>query len=313
MKTRAFTLVELLVVIAIIGILIALLLPAVQAAREAARRSSCTNNLKQTGVAMHNHLAAKKRFPPGYFWDPRANQAGAPANALWMYGNEATWITFLLPYLEERALSEKIDWVNAAFGNTTELAITSAPLSVMRCPSTEPITTLWLDAWMRGNYAANNGIGPLVEWFKPPTASRMAGVFFLESAKVGRKQSYVADGLSKTSFVSEILGTGKVGLSDDSRGVMHYPEGCVFHQNRTPNDRYPDQLRPSGCVSTSVAPCQEATTWRAEVMTARSSHPGGVNLLLGDGSVRFVNDSITTVIWQALGAPADGKTIPATF
>jgi prepilin-type processing-associated H-X9-DG protein len=139
----------------------------------------------------------------------------------------------------------------------------------------------------------------------------MAGVFFLESQRRGRKVSYVSDGLSKTAFASEILTVDPVGTNDDARGVMHYPEGPIYHHNRTPNDRFPDQTRPTGCVNKLLTPCQESNPGRAVVMTARSTHAGGVNLLLGDGSVRFVTDSIALAIWQALSTPSAAKNEPA--
>ena len=307
---NAFTLVELLVVIAIIGILIAMLLPAVQAAREAARRLQCSNNLKQMGVAMHSHLSANNAFPPGSYWKPNSE--------LHSSGNEATWITFLLPYLEEQALYEMIDWEGPdSFGNAcdppyTYRKIAGEQLPMMLCPSAEHDTELWLNGFAKGNYAANNGEGPMIEWFEPPT-DRMAGVFHLEGKRIGCKASDISDGLSNTAFVSEILMVPKDGNKEDMRGVMHYPEGPLYHHNRTPNDLYPDQVRPSNCVSTPMAPCQESIIgYRATVLTARSLHPGGVNFLLGDGSVSFMSSTVTLDIWQALGTPNKGDLVSSS-
>ena len=302
---NAFTLVELLVVIAIIGILIAMLLPAVQAAREAARRLQCSNNLKQMGVAMHSHLSANNAFPPGSYWKPDSAQHSS--------GNEATWITFLLPYLEEKILYDMIDWEGPdSFGNAFESPytyrkITGEQLPMMLCPSSEQDTELWWEGFAKGNYAANNGEGPMIEWYDPPT-DRMAGVFHLEGKRVGSKASDISDGLSNTAFVSEILMVPKDGNKQDMRGVMHYPEGPLYHHNRTPNDLYPDQVRPSNCVSTPMAPCQwSIVAYRATVLTARSLHPGGVNFLLGDGSVSFMSNTVTLDVWQALGTPSGGE------
>ena len=311
---RGFTLVELLVVIAIIGVLVALLLPAVQAAREAARRTQCVNNLKQVGLAMHNHLGARKAFPPGSYWDLKSNSLPD----FQVNGNEATWITFLLPYLEETGLYNQINW-KLSFGGAFEAPkypnkpITSAPLQGMRCPSSETITQLWWDAWMRGNYAANNGIGPMTEWTTPPPSTRMTGALFWESQKRGRKASYFTDGLSKTAFVSEILIVGKEGSLDDIRGIMHYPEGCLYHHNYTPNDGQPDRVRRDACLSKPFAPCQGSTPYRAVVMTPRSAHQGGVNLLLGDGAVQFVTDVISSSTWRALSTPQGNETDSGGF
>ena len=307
-KRHGFTLVELLVVIAIIGVLVALLLPAVQAARESARRTQCVNNLKQVGLAMHNHLGARKAFPPGSYWDPATNSLPN----FQVNGNEATWITFLLPFLEETGLYDKINW-KLSFGGAFEAPtypnrpVTSAPLPGMRCPSSELVTQLWWDAWMRGNYVANNGIGPMTEWTTAPPANRMTGAFFWEGKKLGRKPSYFIDGLSKTAFVSEILILGKEGTLDDIRGIMHYPEGCLYQHNFTPNDGTPDKVRPDACLNKPSSPCQGSTPYRAVVTTPRSAHPGGVNLLMGDGSVHLVTDMISSATWKALSTPRSGE------
>jgi type II secretory pathway pseudopilin PulG len=294
-----------LVVIAIIGVLVALLLPAVQAAREAARRSQCINNLRQLGVAQHNFLTANGGFTPGYFW--------APDSGIWTMGNEATWVTFSMPYLEQTGLYTKIEWVKGSFGSAHvapyyEKPITSVALPMMRCPSSEVVDDLWLDAWMRGNYAANNGIGPQIEWFTPPVG-RMPGAFFLENTHVGRKPKHITDGLSRTAFISEILlSTPKEKNFDDVRGVMHYPEGPLYQVNHTPNDLFPDDVRPTGCVNRPQTPCRESSLGRGMIQTARSAHAGGVNLLMGDAAARFVSDSVSLAVWQAI-ASIDGEEV----
>ena len=312
LSPRGFTLVELLIVITIIGILISLLLPAVQAAREAARRAQCINNLKQIGVAMHNHHSAKNCFPAGYLWPPTGNVDGA----------ESTWVTYLLPYLEQDAVYAMIDW-KVAFGqaweppsypqrNVTQVFFPS----IMECPSALTVDheNLWYGTWARGNYVANNGFGPQVEW-TTPVAGRMAGVFFIETTMSGLGANEISDGLSNTAFVSEALtipghDTGAYG-GEDVRGVMQYPEGPFYQDNCTPNDKTSDQVRAGYCVSDPAAPCIEVGG-RAAIQTARSAHPGGVNLLLGDGSARLVNDAIALTVWQALASPAGGEVISAS-
>lgn len=122
---RAFTLVELLVVIAIIGILIALLLPAVQAAREAARRTSCFNNLHQMGIALHNYHTALGTFPPGGL-EPRSPQ--------WPQGRQLAWSVLLLPYMEQGSLYDKID-TGKAFDAAENADAARTVLAVYVCPS----------------------------------------------------------------------------------------------------------------------------------------------------------------------------------
>jgi prepilin-type N-terminal cleavage/methylation domain-containing protein len=141
-KSRVgFTLVELLVVIAIIGILVALLLPAVQAAREAARRSECTNNLKQIGVALHNYHDTHKMFPPG--WIPQTGMPGGGSGYAWGWG------TAILPFMEQASLPDQIQYgkitIYAAAGDPAILPLMQTPIAPYRCPSdVGPPTNNWL-------------------------------------------------------------------------------------------------------------------------------------------------------------------------
>ncbi len=305
---KGFTLVELLVVIAIIGILIALLLPAVQAAREAARRMQCTNNLKQIGLACHTHHDSKGYLPTGHFW-PENNSGSSD-------GAEATWVTFTLPYLEQSTATKELDW-DKSFGHSTNgvnTKIINMMLPMLACPSC-PQVEPWSGAYARGSYVANNGIGPMrdstldnlpVMRPVPPnmntTSASTAGVFYLNSRTKIRD---IMDGTSKTALVSEIR---LVASTTEFRGVMHYPEGPLYHHNYTPNSSVPDEIRRIWCVSPSPpqAPCIGTfDIWnpRLLTMTARSYHPGGVNLLLGDGSVTFIDDAIDQTTWWALCTP----------
>ena len=301
---KGFTLVELLVVITIIGILISLLLPAVQAAREAARRMQCGNNLKQIGLALHLHNEAKGYFPPGHFW----HQSGSD-------GSEATWITYSLPYLEQANLYATIDWTQP-FGqahstNRVQWTVCKTTLSTFSCPSNEQVEAVANGGYARGTYAANNGIGPMVESdLANLPVKRMAGVFYLNSNMTAAQ---VRDGLSNTAFVHEI----RTVPGEDFRGMMHYPEGPLCHHNYTPNSTVPDEIRGDACISVDGAPCDGSlyNSWNPRVltMTARSNHAGGVNLALGDGSVRFVGDSVALAIWQALGTPQGSEVTSGDF
>jgi prepilin-type N-terminal cleavage/methylation domain-containing protein/prepilin-type processing-associated H-X9-DG protein len=291
-----FSLIELLIVISIIGILITLLLPAVQAAREAARKTHCLNNLKQVGTGLSSFYTAKNVFPMGHYCT-----AKDPATD----GNEATWITYLLPYIEENSLYQQIDWTKS-FGYApaapySNRPITNARIALLNCPSSIEVGSTLYGSFARGTYAANNGIGPMRESaLEDLPLKRQGGVFYMNSKTTFAK---IQDGSSKTALVCEL----HVVEGDDWRGVMHYPEGPFYHHNNPPNSSVADGLRQNGCHSISAAPC-EATfwEWRPRVLTvnARSYHSGGVNLLLADGSVHFVRDTIDANVWTGLATPS---------
>ena len=298
-RRGGFTLIELLVVIAIIAVLIALLLPAVQQAREAARRTQCKNNLKQVGLAQHNYHDTFSTFPPG------AIQAFPPGNAQ----NEATWISMTLPGIDQGALYTRANFSSCfgctvAPGNPT-YEISSPSIPMMLCPSDVDVP-LALGIYRRGNYAGNSGIGPLHSVSDPKDPTRTAaGPYTMNSST--RSRDFV-DGMTNTVLVAELL---KV-PGDDFRGVMHYPEGALYQHDQTPNSSVPDQFRTSLCVSIPRAPCTGVyTAWnnRAIVLAARSLHVGGVQVLLADGSVRFISNNIHAPTWRALGTPGGSEQI----
>jgi prepilin-type N-terminal cleavage/methylation domain-containing protein/prepilin-type processing-associated H-X9-DG protein len=298
-KRRGFTLVELLVVIAIIGILIALLLPAVQAAREAARRSQCTNNLKQIALGLHNYHDTFRGFPAShYFYNGSVN--------------ESTWVTHLLPFIEQKALFDKITNWNVCFGcgppaGSGADIVAQTKIPGMLCPSdVESVNASTAPGYAKGNYLANTGIGPM-ETDGVGTLGGPAGVFRRNRST---RMADLIDGTSNTAMLSETL---KVDNVNDWRGVMHYPEGSAYQHNRAPNSAIPDELRGSMCVTTLPrAPCVGVTANydnRRLIFTARSLHPGGVNVALADGSIRFVSNSVNLATWQGLGIAADGAVL----
>jgi prepilin-type N-terminal cleavage/methylation domain-containing protein len=294
---RGFTLIELLVVIAVIAVLMALLLPAVQQAREASRRAQCKNNLKQLGLALQNYHDTFKRFPPGAIYDFET-----PA------GNNATWISMILPYIEQVALYDRANW-NLDFANTVApdnppAEIVSVSIPNMSCPSDPDHGKLALGIFRRGNYAANSGIGPFHSVSNPNDPTRTyPGPFTMNSSRSLRD---FTDGMGSTVLVSELRNS----KLNDFRGVMHYPEGPLYQHDRVPNTSIPDESRGSYCLSSPRVPCVGTSTTandRALIYSARSAHTGGVQVTLADGSVRFVSENIDLTTWQALGTHGGGE------
>ncbi|MCC9608072.1 DUF1559 domain-containing protein [Blastopirellula sp. JC732] len=291
---QGFTLVELLVVIAIIGVLIALLLPAVQQAREAARRMDCTNKLKQIGLACHMHHDTYGVLPPG--------NVGVVSNTA---ADESIWAIYLLPFIEQKALYDSANF-KAGFGggNAANELVTGAKLEAYLCPSDTPVDN-WLNFAAHRSYVANNGIGPGREGDAShanirPRAEK--GVMFCDSKL---RLADLTDGTTNTAMMTEIINVPAAGTTGDQRG-SNYSEGAYYHHNYTPGDSTPDQTRNGHCVSTTFAPCVGVFNgyWDRQLRTtARSNHPGGVNLLAGDGSVHFVGETIELNVWRSLGTP----------
>jgi prepilin-type N-terminal cleavage/methylation domain-containing protein/prepilin-type processing-associated H-X9-DG protein len=301
---RAFTLIELLVVIAIIAVLLGLLLPAVQKVREAANRSKCANNLKQIGLALHNYHDAYQSLPPGYV-------------EVTPLSDRATWVTLLLPFFEQEAVYRLYHPDETVGGGADNFALNKQKLPVMKCPSDldlppkiyPPDPTL--GPWALGNYLANNGLGPMRSTTDPAASVQKQGVFLVNSKVT---LTGITDGTSNTLLVSECLNVPGNGTDEDWRGNLTYPENCLFNWNYTPNAGNPDQVRSGLCVSVPRAPCigaHSAYSDRNEIVTARSNHPGGVQVLFGDGGVRFVTDTILLNTWQALGTPDGGEVVGA--
>ncbi|MDY0170322.1 MAG: DUF1559 domain-containing protein [Thermoguttaceae bacterium] len=333
-KTTAFTLVELLVVIAIIGILIALLLPAVQSAREAARRMQCTNNLKQTALAVHLYHDTQRQFPPGYGYLNASYEDGG-GHAEW------PWCVRLFPYIEQQALADILNSVwkapnttywrfpsgsFASNGSPAELLpVYQTAISSWQCPS-DPTSATRTGTRQnsRISYAANLGVGPMQGTIVPPARlltglssdERVQGVFGYNH---GPRISAIIDGTSNTMMLSELICGGERTI----RCAQYYDEGPIFSADYCPNDLTPDLTRHCDPVDANQgrAPCLPGggygggslTKLNMCVHTARSRHPGGVNVAMCDGSVRFVSESIALRIWQSLATPDGGEVIPGEF
>lgn len=315
LKRTAFTLVELLVVIAIIGILVALLLPAVQYAREAARRMQCSNHLKQMGVAMHTYHDTMKTLPPGRTSRSISTHA------------------HLLPFMEYSNVHQLIDFSKSS-GHADNARARGTKVPIFNCPSDRH------DAMSLGeagtNYRACQGSGLL--WgniVTNPSSTNYGvpgpnGVFFLSS---GVTFGEITDGTSNTAAFSEhIRGDNSNALANERMDTFRpgtrpttldqamadcesvnwqelrfqgtsdvgvpwlegYHSTTVYFHVSGPNRR--SCMFPPGLIAT----------------TANSNHPGGVNLLLCDGSVRKINNSINLETWRRLGSRDGNETLDAT-
>jgi len=319
-KAVGFTLVELLVVIAIIGILVALLLPAIQAAREAARRSQCQNNLHNLGLALHAYHDANKTFPPAAIVRKRTTGApDDPANGTIQFAN---WAIMILPYIEEQPLADRfvIDLTTPIVQVSSDVnrEARGTELQVMLCPSdrglgqkfegTQPLTA-GNGNWARGNYGLNGfQFWPgRFDWFRAEvwnTYSRGIG-------GINRTSSLakITDGSSKTILLAEM----RVGLTEkDRRGVWAMPLcGSSYHCNHATNGTVGVNSCAGGeddILDFTPAFINELGEefWRSECMlptdgngqsgqsVVRSVHPGGAFVALADASVRFISDFVET-------------------
>ncbi len=278
---RGFTLIELLVVIAIIAILISLLLPAVQQAREAARRSSCKNNLKQVGLALHNYHDTHRTFPPGWV------RGAADSSPGW------GTFTFLLPHLDQANLYNTLNPGPAAMPSAAN-ANTQTVLSVYVCPSdTGPNINAALSSHGKSNYICVMGSNVA------PSASAVGDGLFYRHSSVRIRD--ITDGTSNTFAIGERYYDGAAGVSSSSRigGVWVGTNG--------------------GGGRTHVQDCRDISGNYINSATAPSSteseyafssrHVGGAHFLLADGAVRFVSENLNGGTYADLATRDGGETI----
>jgi prepilin-type processing-associated H-X9-DG protein len=320
-------LIELLVVIAIIAILIGLLLPAVQKVREAAARMKCQNNLKQLGIAMHAYHDANQGFPKNNY-----GAYGPNPNTDWQswYRMSATYQ--ILPYIEQAALYNFIEANKGNVRATTWDDATSpakTKLTVMLCPSSPTYTS--------GGYPGTNYLWCVGSSILTPTSTNSNGVICND---VQRKMpADIPDGTSNTVLAAESI------PGVDQANGMPFTDGTAL--NAVANKSFPTQaeldaigaatLSPTkvltnngntwlwwgfgtACFNTAAPPnwryvhastggCGWASDCSPTIASSRSKHTGGVNVVLADGSVRFIRDSVDLLTWQRLGNAKDGQVL----
>ncbi|NLX97821.1 MAG: DUF1559 domain-containing protein [Rhodopirellula sp.] len=272
---RAFTLVELLVVIAIIGILIALLLPAVQAAREAARRTQCVNNLTQIILAVQNYDMAHRVYPPGTI-----NDTG-PIESL-PQGYHYNWISQTLPYMEQFVTYRHIDFNVGVYHENNE-QVRKVRMATLHCHSS-PVGQRELGF---SSYAACHN------HLEEPIDKDNHGIFFLNSAI---HYEDITDGASHTIFIGEkeVDDQDTLGWMSGTRTTLRNT-GTPINEERAPRRG----RRP--------APEPPVDRGPLHVGGFESFHPGGANFAFGDGSVRFVSETIEPALLQQLADRADGE------
>jgi prepilin-type N-terminal cleavage/methylation domain-containing protein/prepilin-type processing-associated H-X9-DG protein len=318
---RGFTLIELLVVIAIIAILVALLLPAVQQAREAARRLQCRSHLKQIGLAVHNYHEAHNAVPPQATWAPGTTFSGYSVHAR------------LLPYIEQGNLYASIDYNS---GYSSQAAACRARIPLYRCPS-DPKDGTRVDGGVEF-YGTNYGFC-IGTWLGLDRLAARGGDGAF-GYNMGHSFAAISDGLSNTvaaaevkTFVAALLDGGNPsalntappntpaqvvaygGTFDPDYCHTQWVTGRTLQSGMTctfpPNTLIPYTVGgityDVDFTSARVSPTAPVHAYR--VVTSRSYHSGGVNVLLLDGSVRFVSSSIDQALWRGLGTRSGNEVI----
>lgn len=299
---NGFTLIELLVVIAIIAVLLALLLPAVQQAREAARRSQCKNNLKQIGLALHNYHDMHTILPPGWVIRP-------PASGITVLGNTycsansantmAPWTVLILPMLDQVALYSQFDLGESFTSQSNQTPAPNSnyltPLQVYRCPSETRVR----ECPLLLNYVGLQGSQDYDCHYMNQRVFSRSGTFYANSATHFRD---ISDGLSNTMIVGE---------------TRYFPA----NNNQNALSWATSPRMGGGGISvvsvTAILPINSRPSLVPDAATSSkllgSYHTGGIQILLGDGAVRFLSENINEDIYFNLAKRDDGNVVGGGF
>lgn len=328
MRRTAFTLVEVLVTIAIIGLLLGLLIPGVNAIRDAARRTSCANNMAQASKALHGHHAARGYLPPGTY-DLIDYTRSRPQSG---FLDERCWMHDVLPFLEQTALYDSLEQYAAPRRAAGQPQVLSAfpnartVVPALCCAADPNSPKISSGNAFCGNFVGSAGNSTLQNgsWWSASTSNN--GVLFARSSVTFEG---IADGTSNTVMLSELIltpddtGPALPWGNIDTRGMYYRPTvgGVLFTTRCTPNEmrwyiaspdpdpRYgADQVK--WCIDLSKqlpqAPCQPANGGN---VSARSYHQSGANVAMADGAVRFVSNQVDIVVWKPLGTRSGGEAI----
>ncbi|QDV66761.1 hypothetical protein Poly24_04490 [Rosistilla carotiformis] len=280
---NAFTLVELLVVIAIIGILVGLLLPAVQAAREAARRMQCSNNIKQMGLALHNYHDTYNSLPPGWI-DDSTNQ------------NRMGWPTYLLPFIEQSAVYDGMKSVGAY--NVTWYTLPEMTTGTAAVPT--PYAKMVLDSYVCPS-DPSRGINENLGGYGKSNYTGVGGAHYIASGGANGTfydHSFIRfrdmlDGLSNAMIIGERSTVDQASRGFVKKGTIWigaYSTGTYYHNNAIAN-----------------ASVYYSLNGKAGNYNFSSAHPGGVQFAFGDGSSHFISETIDLITYRDLASIADGN------
>ncbi|OJW07467.1 MAG: hypothetical protein BGO49_26240 [Planctomycetales bacterium 71-10] len=314
-RARGFTLIELLVVIAIIAVLISLLLPAVQAAREAARRVQCVNNLKQLGLALHNYHDAQGQFAPGYLTLPGGNPLMGPPDASTRdTGPGWAWGALVLPNMEQGPLHSALNF-NLPCWSPSNSTGARASIGTFLCPSASDATRTYdlkdeagtyMTTLSRSHYVANAGRQEAWAYAEDDWTSLSDGPIYRNSRT---RVASIADGLSNTVFLGE-----HSPILSDKTWVGAVPGSIIC-----PTPRFATST--CDVAATQILVHSGPNPWEnppivlppnsryTKLCQMFAEHSGGCNVLMGDGSVRFAKSTVNQRVWPALHTCSGGEVV----